>query len=72
MGIINTSAKCSESSLTPHPSLLLGLQIAPPGRHMEGKPEKKKGIKRKYRTNSNYFMGLNNKKVNTERNCEGK
>lgn len=74
MGIINTSAKCSESSLTPHPSLLLGLQIALPGRDMEGKPEKKKkkGIKRKYRTNSNYFMGLNDKKVNTERNCEWK
>lgn len=22
--------------------------------------------------NSNYFMGMNDKKINTERNCEGK
>lgn len=73
LGIIKTSAKCSESSVNPHLSLLLGLQTVLPGRDMEGKiGEKKKGIKRKYRMNSNYLMGLDDKKINSGRNREGK
>lgn len=60
--------------MNPHPSLVSGLQIVRAGGDMEGKTEKKKKerIKRKYRMNTNYFMGLNDKKVNTESSCEEK
>lgn len=57
-GVINTSPKCSESSVNPHPSLLMGLQIVLLGRDMEGKTGKKKGIKKEIQMELKLFHGF--------------